>query len=134
MKQNNKKHGAKYNFAPFTRKISIKFNRKYKNYTEPQRRLKSYKTVCSVCKRDINNISESFLDNNGNYMHFDCVFESVKKEFNQSINQKIIYSGNGRFSLIKKTSDEKYIIESTFTFEDKETNKIIKENIEKLMI
>lgn len=133
MRHNNKRNGAKYSFAPFTKKLSIKFQRSYKNYKEAEKRLQHIDAECSLCGKSITNIAECFIDNNGNYLHFDCVYNEVKKNFPQSYNSKLIYSGNGRFSLIKKTQEGDYVLESTQTYEDKESNKNIKTNIEQLM-
>lgn len=132
MKHNNKKNGAKYSFAPFTKKLTINFHRLYKDYKETEKRLQHSDCKCHLCGKSIANITESFMDNNGNYLHFDCVYNEVKKTFPQSNNSKLIYSGNGRFSLIKKTPEGNFILESTINYEDKESNKNIKTNIEQL--
>lgn len=87
--------------------------------------------LCPICNEPIQNIAQSFMDENGECVHFDCVLEYFIDTLNPTENQKVSYIGSGKFGLCEKVED-KWIILETFIYENDETHKKMIDYVESL--
>lgn len=91
-------------------------------------------SVCPMCGERIETIASAMLNENGEYVHFDCVLARLKEEENLKENQVLSYIGSGRFGVCEKNDEGKWIIVKTIQYETPEKNKAMKEYVEGLKI
>jgi hypothetical protein len=82
-------------------------------------------TICPVCGKKIDNIGLAFANASGEYVHFDCVLDSLKATHKLAGNQTISYIGTGNFAICEKGEDGKYTIVERIPYESSEqTNRL----------
>ncbi len=89
-------------------------------------------TLCPLCGKPIECIAEAMVNENNEYVHFDCALNLVKEKTNLGSNQSISYIGSGNFAVVEKNEEGKYIIINRIPFEKSEQTNILRSFIDEV--
>ena len=85
---------------------------------------------CAFCSEPIESIAESFMIDDGRYVHFDCAVKRIREEEHIPDDRIVSYIGSGNFGIIEKTEDGKFTIARTIPFESSDRVKSMKAFVE----
>lgn len=88
--------------------------------------------ICPICGKRIDNIASSIIDPNGDFVHFDCALDEIKKSEVIEDGQVLSYIGSGNFGICQKDENGKWMILKTINYESPEKNKEMKAYVEGL--
>ncbi len=85
---------------------------------------------CAYCSQPIESIAESFMVENGRYVHFDCAMKSIRESEHIPDDKIVSYIGSGNFGIVEKGEDGKFTIVKTIPFENSERVRSMKAFVE----
>ena len=88
--------------------------------------IKSDRPTCPICGKVVEDVSSSFLDKEGNVIHFDCVLSMIKEREMVKDDEKLSYVGKGNFGIFRMDEEGHYHLERTIPFENEEENSRMK--------
>lgn len=94
------------------------------------RTIKEPGATCVLCGERIENIAEAVSSQNGEFVHFDCVLEDIRKSYHVHEGQSISYVGKGAFGICEKDEEGKWHIIQRIQYESPEANLKLKEFVE----
>ncbi len=85
---------------------------------------------CAYCSEPIESIAESFMIDDGRYVHFDCMISHIREMEHVPDDKIVSYVGSGNFAIIEKTEDGKFTILKTIPVENSDRVKSMKAFVE----
>lgn len=85
---------------------------------------------CAFCSAPIESIAESFMIDDGRYVHFDCAVKHIREMENIPDDKIVSYIGSGNFGIIEKGDDGKFTILKTIPFENSDRVRSMKAFVE----
>ena len=85
---------------------------------------------CAYCSEPIESIAESFMIDDGPYVHFDCAVKSIREAEHVPDDRIVSYIGSGNFGIIEKGEDGSLSIIKTIPFENSDRVKSMKAFVE----
>ncbi len=101
---------------------------------QPAKTVKEPLLVCPDCNERIQCIAEAISIANGEFVHFDCMIERIRKAENLKEGQSISYIGKGNFAIVEKDDEGKFHIVKTIPVEEEKAFNSVKEYVESLKI
>lgn len=100
----------------------------------PEKKIKEPVPICSMCSKPIENIAESFINDDGSFSHFECVLQDIKEREMLSDNETVSYIGSGKFGVFSRDEKGKYTLIKSIEVESKEDGKKFKDYVESLKV
>lgn len=100
----------------------------------PEKRLSEPVPSCSICHEPIQSIAESFLNKDGSYSHFDCVYSLIAERENIKSDEVLSYIGSGKFGVFRKGESASLVLDRSIEYESKEDGKKMRDYVESLKI
>ena len=105
--------------------MSRNYHRKSKGHHHYRPKKSGPRYICPICNRPLNVTMTAIVHKEtGKKAHFDCILKELKKSYQLTPKEELLYLGGGSFGIIERAKGKNsmgFVIKKRFQYESRET-------------